>query len=343
MRKRITVLAMGLMMACSLTACSGGAEAQSGRPAETTAAAANETTQSQPSAESSMPESQGEPLKIGVSLYNMNNPHFVLMAEAVKTACEERGGTVVVVDPLKDNAKQVSDIEDLVSQKCDVIICAPVDTRGINVALKACENDNIPVINVDMPVQDTSLVTSVIATDNYEAGFVLGEAMAEETGGKASIGLLERVESQAIRSRVEGFEAAIANYPEMEIVIRQSCMTTTEDALPVVENFLQSNPEITDVFFGNDLQLIGGVNACEAGGRKDIRLYGIDGSENGMKLVQSGKAVGTSAQFPIKIGETAVDYAYKVAAGETVEDMTLIPSLFIDKSNVEEYIEVYQK
>ena len=167
--------------------------------------------------------------------------------------------------------------------------------------------------------------------------------MIKETGGQAKIGLLERVESQAIRSRVEGFEAAIKDQPGMEIVIRQSCMTTTEDALPVVENFLQSNPEITDMFFGNDMQLLGGVNACKAGGRTDIRLYGIDGSENGMKLVQEGKAVGTSAQFPVRIGETAVEYAYKVLNGEGVEEKTLIPSIFIDKTNVDEYIKIYQE
>jgi len=290
---------------------------------------------------------EAKPIKIGVSLYNMNNPHFVLMAEAIEEKCEALGLDAIVTDPNKDNAKQVSDMEDLVVQGCKVIIMAPVDTNGINVALENCKKNGVAVINVDMPVKDEAiekgLVASVIATDNYEAGYVLGKAMIEQTGGKAKIGLLERVESQAIRGRVEGFEAAIKDYPEMEIVIRQSCMTTTEDALPVVENFLQSNPEITDMFFGNDLQLLAGVNACQASGRTDIRLYSIDGSENGMMLVKAGKAIGTSAQFPKTIGETAVEYALKVANGETVESKTLIASTFVDATNVDEYMKVYEK
>ncbi len=62
-----------------------------------------------------------------------------------------------------------------------------------------------------------------------------------------------------------------------------------------------------------------------------------------MKLVQEGKAVGTSAQFPVRIGETAVEYAYKVLNGEGVEEKTLIPSIFIDKTNVDEYIKIYQE
>ena len=339
MKRRIITTVLGIMAAVSLAGCS------TGKAPESTAAQTQAQTQAQAQEPAGGAEAADEQktVKVGVSLYNMNNPHFVLMAEAIEEQVAARGGTVVVVDPLKDNAKQVSDIEDLISQGCDVIICAAVDARGLNVALKTCQNEGVPVINVDMPVEDTSLVASVIATDNYEAGYVLGEAMIKETGGQAKIGLLERVESQAIRSRVEGFEAAIKDQPGMEIVIRQSCMTTTEDALPVVENFLQSNPEITDMFFGNDMQLLGGVNACKAGGRTDIRLYGIDGSENGMKLVQEGKAVGTSAQFPVRIGETAVEYAYKVLNGEGVEEKTLIPSIFIDKTNVDEYIKIYQE
>lgn len=286
-------------------------------------------------------------VKIGVSLYNMNNPHFVLMADAIKAKCEELGFDCIITDPNKDNAKQVSDIEDLVVQGCDAIILAPVDVNGINVALQNCKMNDVPVINVDMPVSEEALqnglVASIVATDNYEAGYVLGQAMIERSGGKANIGLLERVESAAIRGRVEGFEAAIKDYPDMKIVIRQSCMTTTEDALPVVENFLQSNPEITDIFFGNDLQLLAGVNACQAADRTDIRLYGIDGSENGMVLVKQGKAVGTSAQFPVRIGETAVDYAKKVLDGETIDNRILISSTFVDSSNVEEYFKVYEK
>ena len=187
MKRRIFTTALGILTAAALTACSSGTASQ---PAATTAAQTQGQTQGQTQAADKAQEEKKEEtgdkeakdVKVGVSLYNMNNPHFVLMAEAIEQGVEERGGSVVVVDPLKDNAKQVSDIEDLISQGCNVIIVAAVDARGLNVALKTCQNANVPVINVDMPVEDTSMVTSVIATDNYEAGFVLGEAMVKETG-----------------------------------------------------------------------------------------------------------------------------------------------------------------
>lgn len=333
--KKLLALLLGASMLLSLASC-GKAPNSAENSAPPSPASTAQTSGATPT----------DSPKIGLSLYNMTNPHFVLMTQAIQDACDAAGCELIITDPDKDNAKQVSDIEDLVVQGCDVIILAPVDTNGINVALQYCKDNDVKVINVDMPVTDEAiekdLVTSIIATDNYEAGYVLGQAMVEQTQGQAKIGLLERVESQAIRDRVAGFEDAIANEPGMEIVVRQSCKTTTEDALPVVENFLQSNPEITDMFFGNDLQLQAGVNACEAASRTDIRLYSIDGSENGMDLVVAGKCIGTSAQFPITIGETAVEYAIKVANGEEVEAKTLIPSIFVDSSNVSEYIKAYE-
>ncbi|MHB1314512.1 MAG: substrate-binding domain-containing protein [Christensenellales bacterium] len=284
--------------------------------------------------------------KIGVSLMNMNNPHFVIESEGIKAEAEKNGHSVVIIDPKYDSTKQVADIEDLISQGCDAIIIAPVDSKAIKTALLACQKANIPVVNVDVKVTDLDLVKAVVATDNYEAGKVLGEKMIKMCGGTAKIGLIERVVSEAVSARVKGFEDAIKAYPNMQIVARQDAKTTTEDALPVVENFLTSHPEITDIFCGNDLQMLGAVNACKANSRTDVRLYGVDGSENGMKSIQAGETVGTSAQFPQQIGATAVQLALKVLKGETIpeaEKLNLIPSKFVDKDNVGEYIKVYAK
>lgn len=52
---------------------------------------------------------------IGLSVSTQNNPFFVSLAEGAKTAAEELGVTLTVVDASDDVTKQVSDIEDLIS------------------------------------------------------------------------------------------------------------------------------------------------------------------------------------------------------------------------------------
>ncbi len=86
-----------------------------------------------------------------------------------------------------------------------------------------------------------------------------------------------------------------------------------------MENFLQSNPEINAVFTINDPSAVGALAAIEAAKRTDIKIYSIDGSQDAIKLIKDNKIVGTSAQFPVKMGQTAGDLVYKVINGEKFE------------------------
>jgi len=215
---------------------------------------------------------------------------------------------------------------------------APVDSKGIKSALQACEQANIPAFILDIPAEDTDLVTCTIATDNFSAGKLLADKMVEVTGGKANIAIIDLSVSEAVRARMDGFLSVIDKNPDMKVVVRDDSLPTVEDALPLAENFLQSNPEITDFFCYNDLTAQGAYNACTGSGRDEIRVYGIDGSADGIRLTSEGKLVGTSAQFPVKMGKVAGEAACKLLAGETIEKQYLIESLFIDKENSDEYM-----
>ncbi len=105
-----------------------------------------------------------------------------------------------------------------------------------------------------------------------------------------------------------------------------------------MENFLQSNPEINAVFTINDPSAVGALAAIEAAKRTDIKIYSIDGSQDAIKLIKDNKIVGTSAQFPVKMGQTAGDLVYKVINGEKFEKSVKVESVFIDQSNYQQYL-----
>lgn len=276
---------------------------------------------------------------IGYSNMDSNNPHFVNWGEGLRNALEPLGHTLVEIDAQNDGSKQISDVEDMIAQGCDVIMIAPVDSKGIKTALLACKDANIPAFILDIPAEDADLVTCTVATDNFSAGKLLADKMVEETGGKATVAVIDLSVSEAVRKRMEGFFSVVDGKPDMKVVIREDCLPTVEDALPLVENYLQSNPEITDIFCYNDLTAQGAYNACVGAGRDDIRIYGIDGSADGIRLASEGKIVGTSAQFPVKMGEIAGETACKLLSGEKVDKEILIESLFIDQDIADEYME----
>jgi ribose transport system substrate-binding protein len=74
----------------------------------------------------------------------------------------EKNGEVLLItaDPAMDAAKQINQIEDLLSQKIDVLFLNPVDWEGIRPALTALQRAGIPVVNFDAEMKDMDLVTA---------------------------------------------------------------------------------------------------------------------------------------------------------------------------------------
>lgn len=274
----------------------------------------------------------------GASYFTLNNPHFLDWRDGLSSQFEPNGDTLVNADAQLDINKQIADVEDLIQQGVDAVLIAPADSKAIKTALLSAQAAGIPVVIMDVPVEDTDLVSSTISTNNFMAGQVLGEALAKDFAGKANVALLDWPVVKAVTDRTDGFFSVVDQYPDIKIVARADGKASTEGSLPVMENFLQSNPEIQAVFCINDPSCMGAMAAIEAANRTDIKLYSIDGSQDGIKLTCEGKFVGTSAQFPVKMGEIAAQTVYKILNGEAVEPVIEVDSLWIDKDNCQDYI-----
>ena len=118
-------------------------------------------------------------VKIGVSVADQSNPFYIEILDGMESALKD-GDKLIVMDAAFDLAKQISDIEDMVQQEVDVMMIDPVDSKGIQAALVICEEAGIPVISYNSPVEDTSMVVSNVATDNFMAGQLIGEALTTD-------------------------------------------------------------------------------------------------------------------------------------------------------------------
>lgn len=275
------------------------------------------------------------------SYFTLNNTHFIEWSEGLRKIIEANGDKLIDLDAQLDINKQISDIEDVLQQDIAAIFVAPVDSEGIKTAYLSCEKAGVPVINIDIPIPEDLAKHCVfqVTTDNVMAGRVLGEAMIKETGGEAKVAIIDWSINKAVTDRTSGFEEAIKDTPGIEIVARQDASASVESSIPVMEAFLQSNPEITAVFGINDPSSEGALSAIEAANAKGIGIYSIDGSPDGLQLVKDGKFFGTSAQFPYKMGTVAAENAYKYLDGEDVEKIIAIESVFVDASNVDEFLD----
>ena len=253
---------------------------------------------------------------IGFSVSTLNNPFFVTLTEGAKKAASEKNVELVVVDAGDDAAKQTSDIEDLVSRNVGVLIVNPVDSDAVAPAVKSAMSQGIKVIAVDRGVNGVD-VDCQIASDNVAGARMATEYLMELVGEGAKVAELQGVPgASATIDRGEGFHQVADK--SLQVAASQPANFNRAEGMTVMENILQSDGAIKGVFAHNDEMALGAVEAVAASG-KDIKIVGFDATDDAQKAVKDGKMAATVAQKPDKMGETAIETAVKIMAGETAD------------------------
>lgn len=254
--------------------------------------------------------------KVGLSISTLNNPFFVTLTDGAKNAASKNNIDLVVVDAGDDVAKQVSDIEDLISKKVGVLIVNPVDSDAVAPAVEQAIEAGIKVISVDRVVNGVE-VSSQIASDNVAGARLATEYLMELVGKDAKVAELQGVPgASASIDRGAGFhEVADVSF---NIVASQTANFNRAEGMTVMENILQANGDLVGVFAHNDEMALGAIEAISSSG-KDIKVVGFDATDDAVAAVKDGKMAATVAQKPDLMGATAIETAKKLLAGESVE------------------------
>lgn len=255
--------------------------------------------------------------KVGLIISTLNNPFFVSLKEGAEAQAASLGLELIVLDSQNDPAKELANMEDLLTKGVSVILINPTDSDAVGNAIKAANDKNIPVITLDRGANQGTVVTH-IASDNLAGGVMAGEYIVEQLGGKGKVVELEGIAgTSAARDRGQGFNEAIAK-SDIEVVAKQVADFDRTKGLSVMENILQAEPEINAVFAHNDEMALGALKAIEASGR-DIMVVGFDATDDAVMAVNEGKMAATVAQQPNLIGSLGVDAAKKVIDGEKLD------------------------
>jgi ribose transport system substrate-binding protein len=264
------------------------------------------------------PEPQKEEAKkIGLVISTLNNPFFVSLKEGAEAKAKELGYELVVLDSQNDPAKEMANVEDLITKNVAVILINPADSDAVGNAVKAANSKKIPVITLDRGANSGEVVAH-IASNNVAGGKMAGEYVIEQLGGKGKVVELEGIAgTSAARDRGQGFNVAI-KASSIEVVAKQTADFDRTKGLSVMENILQAQPEINAVFAHNDEMALGALQAIKASG-KTIMVVGFDATDDAVKAVEAGEMAATVAQQPAKIGSLGVENAVKVIKGEAIE------------------------
>jgi ribose transport system substrate-binding protein len=326
-----SAMIIGTFAGCSGNSGSASSAAAGGQTASAASQAASEAV-----SQAASTAGKSGAKKIGFAPTTMNNPYWVCIANTVKAYVESKGDTFISVDPQNDQSKMNDQIGDLVVQGIDALLVAPVDSTGVKPALEQCKQKNIPVINFDTPVRDKDMVSTIVASDNYNAGVVVAKDMMAKLPKGSKIAIMHSPVGQACIDRVNGFKATVGSY--FNIVNTLDGKGDTGVTLPLAEDVIQSTPDLKAFFAVNDPSAIGCAQALKAHNLTGkVLVYGVDGNPAVKAKIKDGSITGTGAQSPKTMGQKSIEAAYDLISGKTVDKTITIPTFLISKDNVDKY------
>ena len=277
------------------------------------------------------------PLKFGATYMTMNNPYFEALDDSIEQVINANGDVLISRDPAQDQEKQNQQIQEMIDSGVVAIFVNPVDWKEVKPALIACKEAGVPIFNVDTYVYDSKYVTSSILSDNYNAGVQIAkDVMLKRKSAKIAIINHENINSTALR--VQGFLDTIKGHEEYEVVMHEKITAELEVAMEITKRIIDEGIIFDVVLGGNDPTALGILAALQLKQvEDDILIYGIDGSPDGKTMIKKGFLEGTSAQFPIEMGTTAAETAYKYLEGENVEANIIVPVKLITQENLSDY------
>lgn len=285
-------------------------------------------------------------LKIGVSMSQFDDTYLTnvreYMDKQAKAYPKGDGVQLQFEDARADVVKQLSQVENFISQKVDAIIVNPVDTASTARISKSALEAGIPLVYVNRRPDQKDLPKGVAAvtSDDEEAGRLQMQYIAEKLGGKGKVViLLGDLANNSTTNRTKGIKEVLAKYPQIKIEQEQTGIWLRDRGMTLVNDWLTQGREFNAVLANNDEMAIGAAMALKSAGTKpgSVLIAGVDGTPDGLNAITKGEM--TVSVFQDAKGQAvgSVEAARKMAKKEAIEQNIVIPFKLITPDNVKDF------
>ena len=276
--------------------------------------------------------------KIAVFTKNQTNPFFQSVRLGAENAAKQMNATVLQYVPTKPDSipEQMSQIDDVVVKKPDAIVFTPVDYKAMSPGVAKMNAANIPVVNITDRAEKGSFIT-FIGSNDYQLGLQTGRYLLKTLGGKGNIVILEGVRGVITnQDRMRGFNDALKEFPNAKLLASQTGNYQRLQALQVMENLMQSYPQIDGVMAANDAMAMGAIEALE-GAKRTALVVSINGTKEAIEAVKAGKLLATGDYHGFSQGCLSVTAELRYLRKQPIPKEIILPVSVIDKSNYQPY------
>jgi|TARA_B110000459_G_scaffold203683_1_gene261204 ribose transport system substrate-binding protein len=266
---------------------------------------------------------------------SLANEYFINMMEGAKAhQLENTEKYELIVNGTKnesDLAQQVSLVEQMMAAQVDILVLAPVNSKGMLPVVKRAIDQGIVVVNIDNRfdqdlLQQMGMSVPFVGPADREGAKLVGQEVAKylKAGDEVAIigGLPGAYNAQ---QRQAGFEDAMAE-SGLNIISIQSADWESAKSATVAAAILSEKPNLKALLCSNDSMALGAVAAVRQAGRTDdVLVVGFDNLSAANDLIQSGELLATIDQHGDELAVYGIEYALQILHSGIIPENIITP------------------
>lgn len=249
------------------------------------------------------------------------NDFWTSVISGCRMAAEEYNSELEIMAPDKEEniEEQNQLLEKAIEQKPDAILFSPSSMDASDDLLKKAKEQGIRIIYIDS-YTDEELQDLTVATDNVEAGRMLGEYARTLINKDSKIAIVSHVKgvSTAVE-REQGFREGLGDYAN-NIVEVVYCNSLFEKSYELTQELMEKYPDLKMIAGMNEYSAVGvGRAVSDAGVKDQIAVVGVDCSQEAINLMEMGVYKGIIVQKAFRMGYIGVEETIHLLNGDAVE------------------------
>ena len=284
------------------------------------------------------------PLKIVLIQKAVDDTDFwTSIYEGGQMAADELGVELTIMGPKRESETELQHqmILEAIEEKPDAIALTPSSYDATLPFAAQIEAAGITLVLMDSTME-REIGESLIATDNFEAGYKMGTFMKQFVNEATVIGVVGHIKGTSTAvERERGFRAGLAD-AEKQIAEVVFCDSSSEKAYQLTCGLLEKYPDMNMIVGLNEYSAVGAALAVkDLGLSGSCHMAGFDSSIEEIQLLEEGVFDAIVIQKPFNMGYLGIETAVKAARGKAVEAYVDSGSELITKENM--YTEENQK
>ena len=263
-----------------------------------------------------------------------------VVRSGAEQAGKEEGYTISWNGPEQENdrEKQIQSVEDALTHGIKALVLGPNDAKALVRPVEKAKGTGIPVVIIDSSIE-TDKYDSFAATDNVAGGADAARRLGAALNGHGKVILTCFIQNSASTDdRAKGFKETLAKeFPGIELIAEQYTLGTVEDARQKTVDMLTKHSDTDGVFAVNQPVSVGAYKALQTQGLTGkVKFVGFDSDPVLLEGIEKGEVDSLIVQNPFEIGYSGVKTAVAILQGKQVEKLKPIPSMIVDKNNLDE-------